>query len=356
MSYNFRFTCLRCSLLLVFMLFLQVSEAQSTRTKKNDKEYGLEAFPELDALLVKSQKLMANDVATLVWKDTLVFKKETGEFTSKMDAPLGLTSQWLTTALILILADEGKLSLDDKITDYLPIFSTYGKNYITIRHCLTHFTGIDAGQKLFESKFESLETEAATYAKKEILTNPGTEFRYSNAGMILAGRIAEVVMKRKFEQLIKQKLFNPLGMTKTSFSTTDGSGVNPATGARSSANDFLKFMQMLLNKGKLNGKQVLTEASVNEFKKLNVLPADIKFAPKAASGFGFSLGTWVLQSKAEEAVAISTPGSAGVWPVIDFCRGYAMIVFPKVILVEQKSEQLMQIKAAVDAGMKSGCD
>ena len=177
MSYSSRLNCLRCSFCILFLLFLQASQAQTTRTKKNDKEHGLASFPELDALLNRNQKILSDHVVTLVWKDTLVFKKETGEFNSKMEAPLSLASQWLTTALMLVLADEGKISLDDKVSDYLPVFSTYGKNYITIRPCLTHYTGIEAGEKLVEGKFDNLETEAASFAKKEIQTNPGTEFR-----------------------------------------------------------------------------------------------------------------------------------------------------------------------------------
>lgn len=356
MSYYSRLNCLRCSFFFIFMLFLQFSEAQSTRTKKNDKEHGLNAFPELDALLTKNQKILSENVVTLVWKDTLVFKKETGEFNAKMEGPLSLASQWLTTALILVLVDEGKLSLDDKVSEYMPVFSTYGKNYITIRHCLTHFTGIQTGEKLVEGKFDNLETEATSFAKKEIQTNPGTEFRYSNAGMIIAGRIAEIVTKRKFDQLIKQRLFNPLGMSKTSFSTTDGSGINPATGAKSTPLDFLKFMQMLLSNGRFNNKQILSEESVAEMKKINAHTQDIKFSPKFTKGFSFSLGSWAIGEKEEKATALSTPGVYGVWPVVDFCRGYAMIVFPKVLLTEQKPEPYMQMKAAVDGVMRGGCE
>jgi CubicO group peptidase (beta-lactamase class C family) len=291
---------------------------------------------------------------TLVWKDTVVFKKETGAFSSKNDAPIALSSQWLTTALILVLVDEGKLSLDDKVSDYLPIFSTYGKNYITIRHCLSHFTGIEAGTKLVESKFESLETEAAAFAKKEIQTNPGTEFRYSSAGMMLAGRVAEVVMKRKFDQLIKQKLFNPLGMTKTSFSTMDGSGVNPATGAKSTPNDMLRFLQMLLNNGKLNGRQVLSEASVKEMRRIQAQAVDVKFAPKAATGLSYAMGSWALQSKDGEATVLTSPGIYGVWPVVDWCRGYAMIIMSKEFLPEQKAETFNLMKGAVEDVNKNG--
>ncbi len=341
---------------MVFMLFMQTADAQGS--KKNKREHGVEDFPELNTLLSGQQKTLGNDVVALVWKDTILFKKEMGEMGIKNDAPLALASQWLTAAMIMVLVDEGKLSLDDKVADYLPIFSTYGKNYITIRHCLTHFTGIRAGEKLMEGKFESLETEAASYAKKEIQTNPGTEFRYSSAGMTIAGRIIEVVTKRRFDQVIKQRLFNPMKMTKTSFSTMDGSGLNPATGARSNASDMIRFLQMLLNNGNLEGKQILSETSVKEMRKIHAMMDDIKYAPKAAKNFAYTMGSWAVDGKGEEASVISSPGMYGVWPVVDWCRSYVMIVMTKEIQSEQKMETFEKIREAVEEQIKpgSGCN
>jgi CubicO group peptidase (beta-lactamase class C family) len=352
MSYNFKINCLKFSSAIVFMLFVQLAQAQA-RKGKNDKEHGTEAFPALDALLSRQQKALGNNAAALVWKDTIIYKKELGEFNIKTDAPITLSSQWLTTALILVLADEGKLSLDDKVSDYLPLFGTYGKNYITIRHCLSHYTGITAGTKLLEGKLESLEDAALSYAKKEIQTNPGTEFRYSNAGMIIAGRIAEIVTKRKFDQLIKQKLLNPLTMSKTSFSTMDGSGINPSSGAKSTATDMLKFLQMLLNEGSFNGKQVLSSEAVLEMRKIQAANEAVSFAPKSFTGLSYAMGSWALESKDGTATALSAPGGFGVWPVIDWCRGYAMIVMSKDILPEQRSDLLLQIKESVDETMKN---
>jgi hypothetical protein len=272
MSYKVRFSCLKFSLFTLLLLFLQTGFAQG---RKNDREYGLQRFESLDSWLAQSAKQLGNDVVTLVAYDTIVFKKEMGDFNSKSEAPLGAASSWLTAALIMVLVDEGKLTLDDKISDYIPVYASYGKNYITLRHCLSHFTGIQAEPKaIWEmKKVESLEVAAASFAKKEIQTNPGTESRLSNIGPILAGRVAEVVMKKKFDQLIKTKLFNPMGMTKTTFSTLDGSAINPVGGARSTPNDMIRFLQMLLNNGKFNGKTILSEESVKELRK--VQPPDL---------------------------------------------------------------------------------
>lgn len=351
MSYNLRINCLKFSSVLLFLLFLQTGFAQ-TKSRKNDKEYGLNNFPELDALLTQNQKLLGNDVVALVWTDTLVFKKEMGDFNSKTEAPIASASKWLTAALILELVDEGKLSLDDKVSQYLPIFETYGKKYITLRQCLSHFTGIQADQGvlgLFQrKKFASLKEEVEAFAKKEIQTNPGTEFRYSNMGLNIAGRVAEVVMKKNFDQLIKQKLFNPLGMSKTSFSTLDGSAVNPSGGARSTANDYMHFLQMLLNNGQYNGKQILSAEAIKEMRTIQTKPELIKYAPKAATGFNYALGSWVVESQNGEATALASPGLFGTWPMVDWSRGYACLFFAKTLLGEQKADAYMQMKGAID--------
>jgi CubicO group peptidase (beta-lactamase class C family) len=275
-----------------------------------------------------------------------------GDFNSKTEAPIASASKWLTAALILELVDEGKLSLDDKVSRYLPIFEMYGKNYITLRHCLSHFTGIEseAGIKaiLQRKKFASLNEEVESFAKKEIQTNPGTEFRYSNIGLNIAGRVAEIVMKKSFDQLIKQRLLNPLGMSKTSFSTLDGSAINPSGGARSTANDYMHFLQMLLNNGQYNGKQILSADAVKEMRKVQTTAELIKYAPKAATGFNYALGSWAIEESNGEASSLACPGLFATWPMVDWNRGYACIFFAKTLLGEQKADAYLQMKEAID--------
>ena len=356
MSYKFTITCLKFSSLLFFLLLFQLSFAQ-----KEAKEIGISRFQDLTDIIAQKQKMIGEDFVALIWSDSLIYKKETGDFNSKTVAPIASCSKWLTAVLIMQLVDEGKLSLDDKVSQYIPIFSTYGKNYITIRHCLSHFTGIQSEPirilKLLErKKFNSLEEEVESFAKKEIQTNPGEEFRYSNIGLNIAGRIAEIVTKRKFDALIKQKLFLPMGMTKTSFSTMDGSAVNPSGGAVSSAIDYLHFLQMLLNNGQYNGKQVLSEAAVKEMRKIQTSEGKIKYAPRAADGFNYALGSWVTEGKNGEATSLSSPGLFGTWPMIDWCRGYACIFFVKNFLGEQKKDVYMEMKEAIDEKVKNKCN
>ncbi len=348
MSYKIKFNCLKFSSLLLFMLFFQFSFSQAS--KKNPKELGLASYPGLDALVMKHQEKLGKEVVAMVWTDTLVYKRELGMYDSRTVVPIAGSSQWLTTALVLKMAEEGKISLDDKVSDYIPIFSTYGKNYITIRHCLSHFTGIQSDAKLFEKKkFESLEAEVESYAKKEIKTNPGTEYSYSNVGMNIAGRILEIVSKKKFDMLIKQKLFNPLGMRKTSFTDMMGGPLNPSAGAKSTADEYMNFLKMLLNNGRHNGQQFLSEASIQELRRLTTEPSLVKYNPKSGEGFDYALGAWVLEAGSDQqAKAIACPGLYGTWPMVDWNRGYAFLFFTKELQGEQKKDLFMEIKSAID--------
>jgi CubicO group peptidase (beta-lactamase class C family) len=198
-------------------------------------------------------------------------------------------------------------------------------------------------------KYNTLEEEVNDFAKKEIAANPGTEFRYSNIGLNIAGRIVEVIAKRKFDALIRTKLLLPLGMTKTTFATIDGTATNPSGGAKSTATDYLHFLQMLLNNGLYNGQRILSEKAINELRTLQVKNEAIKYAPKSAEGFTYALGSWVLEADKmnAKAHALASPGLFGTWPMIDYCRGYAAIFFVKNFLGEEKADAYIYIKKVI---------
>lgn len=332
----------------VFLLFLQPVQAQFN-------------WGDLDAQLEAKQKILGNDFVVMVWKgDSLVYKKERGTFNAKTQAPVASCSKWLTAALVMQFVDEGKLSLDDKVSAYIPELNKYFKGYITLRDCLSHMTGIeDEGgflkKALQRKKFSTLEEEVNSFAAREIRANTGTDFWYGSIGLNMAGRVLEVVSKRKFDVLIRTRLLIPLGMRKTTFSNLEGGAVNPSGGAKSTAEDYMKFLVMLLNKGKYNGVQVLSENAVNEMMKIRTSPSMIKYAPAAARGFNYASGAWVVEEKDGEATALASPGLFGTWPMVDYCRGYAYLVFVKNLLGEQRAEAHLQLKEVIDEQIKYDC-
>lgn len=347
MSYKSRFVCLKFSLVLIFLLLLQPVFPQYK-------------WADLDKKLGEEQKNLGNNVVMLLWnKDSLLYKKELGTFNSKTQAPIASCSKWLTAALVMIYVDEGKLSLDDKIGRWLPEFDRYGKSYITVRHCLTHMTGIRDEKVSLKSiverrKYSSLQEEVDAFAAREIRVNAGEDFWYGSIGLNIAGRIIEVISKRNFDAIIKQKLFNPLEMRKTTFTNLYGS-VNPSGGAQSTADDYMNFLVMLLNKGKFKGKQVLSEKSVDALMQVQTKPSFIKYAPENAKNLNYALGSWAIEEKNGNATCAASPGLFGTWPMVDLCRGYAYLIFTRNLLIEERTNTNLELKAVVDKQTGDNC-
>ncbi len=350
MSYKVSSICLKVLLVAGFLLQLQSAKAQYN-------------WGELDAELVAKQKLLGTNVVAMIWKnDSLVYKKEMGEFNSKTQAPIASCSKWLTAALVMKLVDEGKISLDDKAVTYLPELDKYFKGYITIRQCLSHMTGIsDEGgglKKLLQrKKFNTLEEEVNAFAARDIRANPGNDFWYGNIGLNIAGRVLEVLTKKKFDILIKTKLFNPLEMRRTTFTDLNGNAQNPSGGGQSTPDDYMKFLSMLLNKGKYKGVQFLSEESVEEMRKMQNSLEQVRFAPKSAEGYMYALGSWAIEPGSNgQANTLASPGLFGTWPMIDYCRGYAYLFFVKNLLGEERAGAHIEIKKIIDKQVASSCN
>jgi CubicO group peptidase (beta-lactamase class C family) len=313
----------------------------------------------ISSTLNRAKDKLGKNVVFLLYKDgKIIYKKESGDFNAKSQERIGATSQWLTAALVMTYVQEGKLSLDDKVSKYLPIFDKYYKGYITIRHCLTHYTGIQAGKIFEKSKFHSLEEEVNDYAsKKDIQTNAGTEFRYSNIGFNIAGRVLEVLTKKNFDRIMRDRILQPSGMKNTTFTNEDyNDAVSPAMGARSTANDLINFMAMLLNKGTFNNKQVLTESAIAMMHTLQVSPDVMKFIPENLKGLDYGLGEWFLDTNEQgKPTTVGAPSLQGTWPMLDLCRKYACVIFTKETANEQKRDYYLNIKGTIDDMMPGGC-
>lgn len=317
----------------------------------------------LSIKLNQAKEKLGKDVAFILYSNGKVaYKKEIGNFTVKTQVPIGASSQWLTAALVMTFVQEGKLSLDDKVSAYLPIFAQHYKSYITIRQCLTNYTGIQSEQGvakfLQKNKFKTLEAAVDNFAsKREIETNAGTEFRYSNVGYAIAGRVLEVITRKSFDKLMQDRITRPLLMKNTTFTSENyNDAIDPATGARSTAADYINFLSMLLNKGTFNNKPVLTESSVDILHKLSAEASSIKYAPKTVEGLSYGMGEWILERNGQgKTVAATAPSLLGTWPMIDLCRGYACVIVAKDPAGEQDRNIYIDIKATIDKAFRANC-
>lgn len=307
--------CLKCIFFGATMLMLQSATAQN--------------FSGIDAIIDKGKSQFGGNMAVMVWKDTVLYQKITGEDNNlNTQIPVGCASAWLTAALTMTFVEQGKINLDDPVSKYLPIFSTYAKSYLTIRHCLANTTGIDPDkggvQKIFQkNKFETLEEEVNSFAKREIRNNPGEVFFYNSIGTNIAGRVLEVVGKKSFERLASERIFRPLGMKRSRFISESGA-ISPFAGAESTAGDYIKFLAMILNKGTLGPKKILSPESVAEMQKIQTGNAKVLFAPKHTEGAAYGLGSWIMNNPYNGIFA--SPSLTGGYPFIDAQKKFGCVV------------------------------
>jgi len=257
--------------------------------------------------------------------------------------------------------DEGKLSLDDKVSKFLPIFSKYSKGYITIRDCITHLTGVEgpsigslkdmSNSKKFSSLDELVNDIASS---KEILSNPGLVFRFNNIGFTIAARVLEVLNRRGFEQMMAERITRPLLMRSTNFFSY--TVINPAGGAQSSAYDYMNFLSMLLNGGVFNGKRILSEAAIETMSKASSTQGMVKETPAILEGKNYAVGQWILGTDENgKTTTVACPGLFGTWPLIDYCRKYAFLIFTPGEAAAEKKELMASFKAIIDNQIVSSC-
>ncbi|HYF30672.1 MAG TPA: serine hydrolase domain-containing protein [Chitinophagaceae bacterium] len=337
------------SVLLPCLLFFQPLAAQT-------------GYPEIDLALKRNQPALGKDVVTLIYKSgKIVYENTMGDQTAMSQERIASCSKWYTAALVMTFVDEGKLSLEDTIGKFLPIFTRYGKGNIQVKHCLSHTLGLRQdpfrlAAALQRGKYNSLKEEVYDFAKeRDKVAEPGTEFRYGNTGLNIAGHILEAISGKKFEELFQERIARPLGMQATTFEK-NAAVANPSGGAWSTAGDYMNFLIMMLNKGVFKGKRIVSKASVEKMMEPQTTQEMIKYTPAAAEGYNYGLGVWLQELAPDGKTAvISSPGLFGTWPYVDYCRGYACIIFTRNLLTERKRDMYDAIKKVIDMYFASLC-
>jgi CubicO group peptidase (beta-lactamase class C family) len=136
---------------------------------------------------------------------------------------LGSITKQFTATAILQLVEQGKIKLDAKLSDYLPDYRKDIGDKVTIHHLLTHTSGIPSytGQPGF---FENVSRNpykvddfVKKYASGDLEFEPGSKYTYNNSGYFLLGAIVERVTGKPYEQVLKENIFDPLGMKNTGY-------------------------------------------------------------------------------------------------------------------------------------------
>lgn len=250
----------------------------------------------------------------------------------------------ITAAAVLMLEDEGKLSVDDPVAKYLPelghLKTAGGKPAkLTLRHLLTHTSGMPEATHDESRAAVKLADLIPHYAKKSLQFEPGTKWQYCQSGINSLGRIVEVVSGESFPDFLQKRLFDPLGMKDTTFyptqeqigrlaksyKATGGAleetkifildGHEPTSRQRypaangglfSTAKDYGRFCQMLLCQGTLDGRQYLKPETVRRMATLQT--GDLKTG--FTDGNGWGLGCCVVRQP-QGVTAMLSPGTFG---------------------------------------------
>jgi CubicO group peptidase (beta-lactamase class C family) len=252
-------------------------------------------------------------------------------------------SKPMTATALMMLVDEGKVNVDDPVEKYLPEFAgqmvAVEQNAdhvllkkpvhpILVRNVLSHTSGLPFLSRVIHHIDQFPLSEAVvTYAMSPLTFEPGSQYKYANAGIDTAGRIVESVSGMPYQDFMRVRLFEPLGMKDTTFFPTeqqlsrlakayklneDKSGLtevpitqlsypltrtdrypSPAGGLFSTASDVGTFCQMILAGGVLNGKRYITQASLRQMTSTQT--ADLLSKGKGENGYGFG---WQTDRKA----------------------------------------------------------
>lgn len=278
-------------------------------------------------------------------------------------------SKPITATALMILVDEGLVHLDDPVEKYLPEF--HGQWFvaeatedhvllkrpsrpITVRDILSHTSGLPFRSALEVPTLDvfPLAARVRSYAMTSLLFDPGSRYQYSNAGINTAARIVEVVTGKRFEEFLKERIFEPLGMKDTTF-WPDGEQLSrlakayrrdahsgdlvaveidqlayplndrqnrypiPAGGLFSTAADLVRFYQMLLNNGTFAGKRLISEDAVREMTSRQTPPGvaesyGLGFVVNGpVFGHGGSHGTNTLADRRRNAIFVWLVQHAG---------------------------------------------
>lgn len=184
----------------------------------------------IDKLLSEQFKTNETGAAALVARNgQIVYKKAFGMANLELNIPMqadnvfriGSITKQFTAVAILQLMEQGKLSLQDDITKFMPDYPTHGHK-ITIEHLLTHTSGIKSYTSMKDfgdiMRKDMKPEELINHFKNQPMDfAPGTKWRYNNSGYFLLGYIIEKVSGKTYPQYVEEVIFKPLGMTNSCY-------------------------------------------------------------------------------------------------------------------------------------------
>jgi CubicO group peptidase (beta-lactamase class C family) len=324
---------------------------------------------------------IAGAVTVVVTRDKLLHLETTGFADVARKRPMTSdTLFWIasmtkpiTGAAILMLQDEGKLHVADPVAKYLPAFANLktpsGKPAnLTLTQLLTHTSGLGEAADPAARDARTLADLVPLWLAAPMQYEPGEKWKYTQSGINAAARIVEVVSGLTFDAFLQKRLFDPLGMKHTTFylgdeqraqlvtayaKNTETGALEPVPprpefgsrgrppqgngGLYSTATDYARFCQMLLNGGTLKGRRYLSAAAMKFLTTPQTGDLPTGFFQNDTYGnrgtnYGWGIATCILRTPHDGVAAMLSPGTyghGGAWGTqawIDPVKGVAYVL------------------------------
>ena len=236
--------------------------------------------------------------------------------------------KWSAAAAIAALVDEGKLSWDDPVNEYLPEFAGE-KGRARLRQLLSHTAGYPDYQPpgARRDDYPTLTESVAHIVDLPAVSQPGVAFQYGGLAMQVAGRMAEVAAAQSFEEIFQSRIARPLQMRRSGYSPVSTEpGFSPMLGGSlfTSTRDYARLLMMIAQDGLYQGKRILSSRVIAEMQADQVRGAKLKpgeFVERTRGevrGDIYGLGEWREEVDSRgTATVISSPGWAGAYAWLD---------------------------------------
>jgi CubicO group peptidase (beta-lactamase class C family) len=304
---------------------------------KIDESVGLNKIDQLMKSAVKDSVFPGGALIFGIDQQVL-YNKAFGNYTYSDNSPIvettsifdlaSVTKVVATTSAAMILVDQNKLSLDDKVIDFLPEFNNNGKDKITIKNLLVHNAGLAAFKQYYD-EYSTAEEVINDIMNLPLNNPPGGNFVYSDLGMITLQKVIEKITGQTLDKFLKKNLFEKLKMNQTMYNPSKEiknkcvptelddfyrmrllqgevhderaymlNGIAGHAGLFSTTEDLSKFAMMMLNNGKYNDQQIIDAKIINQWTTKQSdqsdrgLGWDTKSPENSSSGKYFSLNSF----------------------------------------------------------------
>lgn len=304
---------------------LNIQKSILTHSPQSLKSSQLKQLKKLDQIFKTAIADTAFPGAVLlVVKDgKIVHEKAYGNFTYDKKSPkmevntifdlASVTKVIATTTAAMICVHRGLINLEDKVSKYIPKFASHGKDEVRIKNLLLHNSGLPSF-KPFHKKYSTANQVINNIYSTSLEYTTGTKTVYSDLGMITMGKVIEAVSGKSLDKFCNDEIFIPLGMKNTFFNPPKSlvgriapteidnywrmrplqgevhdeaasllNGVSGHAGLFSTANDLAVLLQMLLQKGFYQGRQLISKTTVDMFTK--------QYSDKSNRGLGWGIKT-----------------------------------------------------------------